>query len=242
MSMQSGAAIKELLNLRVGGVCGMRLYMPYIRVSTVKDIEQRGRRFLAFLRWASTLQDFQWDYRVLALYSDYLKSLGNAQSTIAEKVSNIRQFLKAAENDDVIPQCVYYAKRGRKPKSSSSTLPALCPVESRVVVGTPQISVSKGFRKTFLYDMFGLGKVFSYDYMKRSYRKLATVFHPDHENGSKERFIACREAYDFLSDNGHRLSYDLYINNRTTPQDVVSFVHSVYQRFGGYSTLRSCSL
>jgi hypothetical protein len=203
-----------------------------------------------FLRWASATSDFHWDYTVLPRYAEHLKSLGNAERTISDKISNIRQFLLAAEGDKIIPKCVYYAKRGRKPKAKTSTsiLNALAIPEKKPVFTNTTNSLSsrfipKGYRKTFLYDMFGMhsNTPFSFDRMKKSYRRLATVLHPDHEHGSQERFIACKDAYDFLSDTVHRVSYELYVIDGKNHQDVSSFVRSVYERIGGYSTLRFCS-
>lgn len=244
----------ELLHMDVDGVCGMHLYMPYLRICNAKDADARCRRFVMFLRWASATSDFHWDYTVLPRYAEYLKSLGNADRTISDKISNIRQFLLAAEGDKIIPKCVYYAKRGRKPKAKTSTsiLNALAIPEKKpffannlnvTSANKPMLFIPKGYRKTFLYDMFGMckDKPFSFDRMKKSYRRLATVLHPDHEHGSQERFIACKDAYDFLSDTVHRVSYELYVIDGKNHQDVSSFVRSVYDRIGGYSTLRFCS-
>ena len=240
----------ELLHMDVDGVCGMHLYMPYIRVCNAKDADARCRRFVMFLRWASATSDFHWDYTVLPRYAEHLKSLGNAERTISDKISNIRQFLLAAEGDKIIPKCVYYAKRGRKPKAKMSTsirnalaIPEKKPVFTNTTNSLSSRFIPKGYRKTFLYDMFGMhsNTPFSFDRMKKSYRRLATVLHPDHEHGSQERFIACKDAYDFLSDTVHRVSYELYVIDGKNHQDVSTFVRSVYDRIGGYSTLRFCS-
>lgn len=245
----------ELLHMDVDGVCGLPLYMPYLRICNAKDADARCRRFVTFIRWASATSDFHWDYTVLPRYAEHLKSLGNAERTILDKISNIRQFLLAAEGDKIIPKCVYYAKRGRKPKDTSSCFPVPVKKESAKRTGHGNRSsrssvIPNGFRKTFLYDLFGIpytdGSVkfpkFSMELVKKSYRRLATVFHPDHVGGSHERFMACKDAYDFITDTVHRVSYELYVSgmkgvNSSSVSNVSSFVHSVYQRIGGYAVL-----
>ena len=254
MARKGKVDVFELLHMEVDGVCGLHLYMPYLRTCNAKDVDSRCRRFVMFLRWASSKSDFHWDYTVLPRYAEHLKSLGNAERTVSDKLSNIRQFLLTAEECNIIPKCVYYAKRGRKPKANTSTsiLNALAIPEKRPIftdsskvksLNKPTLFIPKGYRKTFLYDLFGVckDKPFSFDRMKKAYRKLATVLHPDHEHGSQERFIACKDAYDFLSDTVHRVSYELYVIDGKNHQDVSSFVRSVYDRIGGYSTLRFCS-
>lgn len=109
---------------------------------------------------------------------------------------------------------------------------------------TPEQSKSRrgrnGFKKTFLYDLFQIHNgVFSVELLKKSFRKLATTFHPDHTNGSQEKFLACKEAYDYLMDTINRNSYDVYTQNAQSLNSnaISAFVHSIYHRIGGYSSI-----
>ncbi len=61
------------------------------------------------------------------------------------------------------------------------------------------------------YAELGVSKDTPADDIKKSYRRLARQFHPDHNKGDKaaeERFKAISEAYDVLSDATKRAEYD----------------------------------
>jgi curved DNA-binding protein CbpA len=61
------------------------------------------------------------------------------------------------------------------------------------------------------YYILGIDKGASKDAIKTSYRKLSIKFHPDHNNGDKffeERFKEVNEAYNTLSDDVKRSTYD----------------------------------
>ena len=65
--------------------------------------------------------------------------------------------------------------------------------------------------------------------IKKSYRKLALEFHPDHNNGSQEaeeKFKSITEAYGVLIDPVKRRKYDSFRRNR------FSGAHSGYSDFG----------
>src|SRR3954469_22015556 len=64
-----------------------------------------------------------------------------------------------------------------------------------------------------LYDTLGVSKTASQDEIKKAYRKLARQFHPDKNPGdasAEERFKEIQTAYDVLSDEDKRKSYDRY--------------------------------
>lgn len=64
-----------------------------------------------------------------------------------------------------------------------------------------------------LYQTLGVAHSASDDEIKKAYRKLATQWHPDRNNGSKEaeeRFKEISEAYDVLRDPQKRAMYDRY--------------------------------
>lgn len=62
------------------------------------------------------------------------------------------------------------------------------------------------------YEVLGVGKDASADDIKKSYRKLARQYHPDvnKEADAEAKFKEVKEAYDVLSDDGKRSTYDRY--------------------------------
>ena len=227
--------LASLLSMEIDGVCALHVYLPYLKEGSCKDMDRRCRRFVAFLEWASSDEvEAHWEPNLLTQYAEHLRNLGNSERTVYEKVSNIRQFLLCAEASDVIPQVVVYSKRGRKPKERPSI--------PKVFVGNPlrtrRTKRISGFRKTFMYDLFGIEmETFSSDALKRSYRRLANILHPDHSNCSPEYFLACNDAYKFLMSSVSRLAYNQYIQGKSYTMQVPDFVRDVYNRIGGYPTL-----
>lgn len=227
--------LASLISMEIDGVCALHVYLPYLKVGTCKDMDVRCRRFVAFLEWAASDNvEVHWEPNLLTQYSEHLRTLGNSERTVSDKVSNIRQFLLCAESSDVIPQVVVYAKRGRKPNERPSI--------PKVFVGKPLRTSRKkrisGFKKTFMYDLFGIEmETFSSDALKRAYRRLAKLLHPDHSDCSPEYFLACNDAYNFLMSSVRRLSYNHYIQGKSDTVQVPDFVLDVYNRIGGYATL-----
>ena len=63
------------------------------------------------------------------------------------------------------------------------------------------------------YEILGVSKSASDEEIKKSYRKLAMKYHPDHTKGDKgaeERFKKISEAYAVLSDKEKRKEYDTF--------------------------------
>lgn len=59
------------------------------------------------------------------------------------------------------------------------------------------------------YDILGVSKNSSNEEIKQAYRKLAREYHPDKNNNStKEKFQDIQEAYEILSDQQKRNTYD----------------------------------
>ena len=256
----SSQILRVLLPITIDGVSALQIYMAYLEKCTAKDVDTRTSRYIKFVKWMQDTGE-HFDYALLSKYENYLLRVGNALSTIKVKLSNIRQFLLEAEKSGLLSSCIFYAKRGRpskqsfvpillqpnkeiKPKTSRGRRKKEQRVaeisEIRQVSATTSRRGRNGFKKTFLYDMFQIHNgVFSVELLKRSFRKLATAFHPDHTNGSQEQFLACKEAYDYLMDTINRNTYDVYTQNNQSfnTDNVSSFVHSVYRRIGGYSAL-----
>lgn len=62
------------------------------------------------------------------------------------------------------------------------------------------------------YEVLGVGKDASDDDIKKAYRKLARQYHPDVNKAedAEDKFKEVREAYDVLSDEGKRDTYDRF--------------------------------
>jgi DnaJ-class molecular chaperone len=58
------------------------------------------------------------------------------------------------------------------------------------------------------YKTLGVDRNATPDSIKKAYRKLASLYHPDKEGGSKIKFQEVEEAYRTLSDPGKRQQYD----------------------------------
>ena len=58
------------------------------------------------------------------------------------------------------------------------------------------------------YKTLGVDRNATPDSIKKAYRKLASLYHPDKEGGSKTKFQEVEEAYRTLGDPGKRQQYD----------------------------------
>lgn len=80
---------------------------------------------------------------------------------------------------------------------------------------------------TNYYDILGISKDSSNEEIKRRYKQLAMKNHPD-KGGDKEQFQKIQEAYEVLSDENKRKSYDSpNINNNL--DDMFNFNHPFFR-------------
>lgn len=61
------------------------------------------------------------------------------------------------------------------------------------------------------YELLGVSQKASKAEIKLAYRKKVLIHHPDVKGGSAEKFIQIQTAYEVLSDESKRLSYDVKI-------------------------------
>src|SRR6476469_9018910 len=123
-------------------------------------------------------------------------------------------------------RCSRSLRRPRKARSSTSCRRA---TSSATASSGPHGSSSqhrRGRRRqampASLYDTLGVKKGASAEEIKKAYRKLARQYHPDTNQGDKtaeERFKQVQNAYDVLSDDEKRKSYDRFgsANGRGAP-------------------------
>ena len=83
------------------------------------------------------------------------------------------------------------------------------------------------------YATLGIGRQATTEEIKRAYRKLAMRYHPDRNQGDKEKEAKLKtvnEAYDVLSDTEKRTDYD-----RTFPFKIPETKKSAPAYYASYS-------
>ena len=60
------------------------------------------------------------------------------------------------------------------------------------------------------YEVLGVGKDASADEIKKAFRRLAVLHHPDKEGGDETKFKELNEAYEVLKDSEKRQRYDQF--------------------------------
>lgn len=64
------------------------------------------------------------------------------------------------------------------------------------------------------YHVLGVSSSADRDEIKEAYRKKVKEYHPDSEDGDRERFMEIQEAYETLSDEDSRRRYDRWLDGR----------------------------
>ena len=64
-----------------------------------------------------------------------------------------------------------------------------------------------------LYEILEIKENATSEEIKKAYRRLSLLYHPDRPGGSPEKFKKINEAYDILSDSNKRKMYDLESSN-----------------------------
>lgn len=86
-----------------------------------------------------------------------------------------------------------------------------------------------------LYEILGVSKNSSQEDIKKSYRRLTLLHHPDRPGGSAEKCKKINEAYDILGDIQKRKMYDLESSNpflnmssNTNPMDPINLFSKLF--------------
>jgi len=89
------------------------------------------------------------------------------------------------------------------------------------------------------YKILGVDKGATKDDIKKAFRKLAHQYHPDKQGGNEAKFKEINEAYQILSDDSKRATYDTYGsafpggNGGPQPNGFGGFDFSGFQGFNG---------
>ena len=68
-----------------------------------------------------------------------------------------------------------------------------------------------------LYKILNINEKSTNEEIKKAYRKLSLLYHPDRQNGDSERFKKINDAYTTLSDQELRKKYDYELKNPNFP-------------------------
>ena len=69
--------------------------------------------------------------------------------------------------------------------------------------------------RSSLYETLGVSPDADYDSLRRAYRKLAFLFHPDRNSGNRSKMQELNEAWSVLSDPALRESYDQKLKQKS---------------------------
>tara|TARA_B100001123_G_C15309860_1_gene1023985 strand:- start:132 stop:1346 length:1215 start_codon:yes stop_codon:yes gene_type:complete len=81
------------------------------------------------------------------------------------------------------------------------------------------------------YDILNIEKTATQNEIKKAYRKLAILYHPDKSSGYEERFKEISEAYSVLSDTFKRSQYDVTGFAELNIQDPMEIFETLFSDF-----------
>lgn len=242
--------LSSLSHLVIGGVSAFDIFNSWMASTHTQDLYARLMVFKSFMVWVdeNCYTYDKWCGEIVTRWEEYLKSKGNKASTITVKMSNVRQVLLSAQNEGIIPVCVYYQRRGRKPKNQETRLvfvqenKAQKPKAKKATINN--VKKDGKIDRTFLYTLFGLGEDFTSNELKQAFKRVAMLYHPDQNTSevAADQFRACREIYTFLSDYETRSLYEDFTHQkRGRPNTtVMSFVTSMQSLFVDGQAVCAC--
>ena len=82
--------------------------------------------------------------------------------------------------------------------------------------------------------------------IKKHFRKLSLKYHPD-KNGSKEKFIELKDAYDILIDKEKRKIYDYqrkfnFLKDYNLDYDDLIYLNELYEKFIDTNGIKLCKI
>lgn len=241
-------AIQRLIGLNVKDVSGLQLFASFVKRKEVTTLNARVGALVEFMTWAGCVESFEWDGTALTMFQAHVESKGRAASTVRQKIYFLRAFLKAGEQDGIVGKCVYYSKRGPKPKTVKTEMATFTKRErdaqerkarrlakekakqeakkqAERAKKAAKVSAKKS-AKSVLYRMFGLTDIFSPEQLKKAYRHVAGMYHPDvnRDKDAGECFMLCRETFDLLSNVVSRTKYDFFVRGKMKDPKIASLV------------------
>lgn len=85
------------------------------------------------------------------------------------------------------------------------------------------------------YDILGVNRSSSADEIKKAYRALAMMYHPDKSTGNEEKFKEINEANEVLSDKAKKFQYDAqFYTQRNSPGEDNSEKYNPDGSFSGF--------
>ena len=97
-----------------------------------------------------------------------------------------------------------------------------------------------------LYSILELDVDATNEDIKKNFRKLSLIYHPD-KNGTKEKFIELKDAYDILIDKEKRKIYDYqrkfnFLKDYNLDYDDLIYLNELYEKFIDTNEIKLCKI